>query len=74
MGAGHGASVLELVAAIRTATGRDLPDELSPRRLGDPGMLAARGGLAGGWVLGSDPALTLIETIIEHAVRRPHKG
>ena len=40
-GYGHGASVLEVIAAVRRACGRDFPVEMSGRRPGDPPSLVA---------------------------------
>lgn len=40
-GYGRGASVLEVVAAVRRASGRDFPVEISGRRVGDPPALVA---------------------------------
>jgi UDP-arabinose 4-epimerase len=41
LGTGRGTSVLELIAAVRQATGRDVPHDLGPRRPGDPPQLLA---------------------------------
>lgn len=40
-GYGHGASVLEVIDAVRRASGRDFPVEISGRRAGDPPTLVA---------------------------------
>jgi UDP-glucose 4-epimerase len=40
-GYGRGASVFEVVDAVRRASGRDFPVEVSPRRPGDPPSLVA---------------------------------
>ena len=40
-GYGHGASVLEVIDAVRRASGRDFPVEVSGRRAGDPPALVA---------------------------------
>lgn len=42
LGTGRGVSVLELLAAVRAVTGRDVPHVLMPRRAGDPAELVAR--------------------------------
>lgn len=41
VGTGEGLSVLQVIAAVREATGRDLPYEVRPRRPGDPAVLVA---------------------------------
>ncbi|MGH6665791.1 MAG: NAD-dependent epimerase/dehydratase family protein, partial [Pseudolabrys sp.] len=40
-GYGRGASVIEVIEAVRLATGRDFPVEISARRDGDPAALVA---------------------------------
>jgi len=40
-GYGHGSSVFEVIDAVRRASGRDFPVEISPRRPGDPPALVA---------------------------------
>ncbi len=40
-GYGHGASVLEVLAAVRRISGRDFPVEVTGRRAGDPAALVA---------------------------------
>ena len=40
-GYGHGASVLEVIAAVERATGRPLPHRFCPRRAGDIAMMVA---------------------------------
>lgn len=67
LGTGSGTSVLELIAAVREATGRDLSVELAPRRVGDPAVLvanAARAATSLGW----RPQHSSIETIIRTAL------
>ena len=52
LGTGKGASVAELIAAARAATGRDIPVIHAPRRPGDPARLVANPGKAAsviGW-------------------------
>lgn len=68
LGTGSGTSVLELVAAVRAATGRDLPVDLAPRRAGDPAVLVADAARAEA-VLGWRPQHSSIERIIDTALR-----
>lgn len=52
LGSGEGASVRELMDAMRRATGVDFTPEIGPRRLGDPARIVADGTLAArdlGW-------------------------
>jgi UDP-glucose-4-epimerase GalE len=46
LGTGHGASVMEVVAAARAATGRPIETRLAPRRPGDPAAIWADARLA----------------------------
>jgi UDP-glucose-4-epimerase GalE len=46
LGTGHGASVMEVVAAARAATGRPIDTRLAPRRPGDPAAIWADARLA----------------------------
>ncbi len=41
LGTGHGASVREVIRAVETVTGRDVPVTEAPRRAGDPPALVA---------------------------------
>jgi UDP-glucose-4-epimerase GalE len=41
VGTGHGASVLEVIEAARRITGRPIPTEPAPRRVGDPAAIWA---------------------------------
>ena len=41
IGYGHGASVLEVIAAVKEVSGREFPVRLGPRRAGDPARLVA---------------------------------
>ncbi len=41
IGYGHGASVLEVIAAVKAASGKDFPVRIGPRRPGDPARLVA---------------------------------
>ena len=66
-GYSQGASVLEVIAAVKRASGRDFEVRLSPRRPGDPATLVAdtakiRAGL--GWT----PALANLDVIARHAL------
>lgn len=64
LGTGHGASVLEIVAAVQNATGRIIPTIIGPRRAGDPAMQAASFEQAKkefGW----EPQLSDLNTIIK---------
>lgn len=72
LGTGTGTSVLELVAAVRRATGAELPIIPAPRRAGDPAVLVASAAKARS-VLGWEPRLSAIDTIIEHALIWPRK-
>ena len=46
LGTGKGASVSEIIAAARAATGLDIPTKFAPRRPGDPARLVADPGRA----------------------------
>ena len=66
-GYGRGASVLEVIAAVRRASGYDFPVELSPRRPGDPPALVAnveRIHAALPW----RPRFQNLDTIVSHAL------
>ncbi|MBI2604786.1 MAG: UDP-glucose 4-epimerase GalE [Deltaproteobacteria bacterium] len=41
LGTGHGSSVFEVLAAVKRATGREVPHAVGPRRAGDPPRLVA---------------------------------
>ena len=58
LGSGSGNSVLEVAAAVRTATGHPVPTVDHPRRAGDPAVLVASNARAAD-VLGWRPALDL---------------
>jgi UDP-glucose 4-epimerase len=52
LGSGEGLSVLQIMAAVRRATGIDFEPEIHPRRPGDPARIVATGELAArdlGW-------------------------
>ncbi|WP_166134240.1 UDP-glucose 4-epimerase GalE [Nocardioides ochotonae] len=57
LGSGHGASVREIMDAIRDVTGIDFTPEVQPRRPGDPARIVATGELAArdlDWVMRHD--------------------
>jgi len=65
LGTGHGLSNLEIVAAARSVTGRDIRTRFGPRRAGDPPVLTADAAKAGrelGWFPAQSSAQTIIET------------
>ncbi|PZU82590.1 MAG: UDP-glucose 4-epimerase GalE [Chelatococcus sp.] len=68
LGTGHGTSVLEMIAAVRRATQREVPVSLAPRRAGDPALLIADAGLARS-VLGWEPTQSSIDRIMTTAVK-----
>lgn len=73
LGTGTGTSVLELIAAVRRVTGASLAAVPSPRRPGDPAMLVA-GATKARAVLGWEPKLSAIDTIIDHALIWPSRN
>ena len=68
LGYGRGASVLEVLAAVRRVTGRPLRQRIGPRRPGDPPALYASSGRARR-ELGWTPRFDDLDTIVEHAWR-----
>lgn len=66
LGSGRGHSVMEVCDAIARVTGRVVPLRFSPRRTGDPPILAADPTLAM-QVLGFRTELSGIDTIVRHA-------
>jgi UDP-arabinose 4-epimerase len=66
LGTGHGHSVREVIAAVETAVGRQVPRREVARRPGDPAMLVADPALAAER-LGWRPASSDLGTIIESA-------
>ena len=57
IGTGTGASVLEVIDAVRRVLGRDIEPTLAPRRPGDPARIIADGSLASadlGWTARHD--------------------
>jgi UDP-glucose-4-epimerase GalE len=68
LGTGSGASVLEVVDAVRRVTGHALPVEKLPRRAGDPAILVASNARARE-VLGWTPRYSDLDTIVTTAWR-----
>jgi UDP-glucose 4-epimerase len=68
LGSGAGASVLEVIAAVRAVTGVDIAYRVAGRRPGDPPVLVASREKAGR-VLGWAPEITRIEDIVATAWR-----
>lgn len=66
LGAGRGASILEVLGAIKRVTGRAVPYVMKPRRLGDATALFAGTSLARK-VMGFVPELSSLETIVRTA-------
>jgi UDP-glucose 4-epimerase len=66
LGGGEGRSVLQVLQTVERVTGRPLPVRHGPRRPGDPARLVADIGKARR-VLNWEPALSDLDTIIEHA-------
>lgn len=68
LGNESGTSVLEIIEAVKQATGKDFKVTLSDRRAGDPPVLVGSSALAQK-VLGWKPKYSDINIIIEHAVK-----
>jgi UDP-glucose 4-epimerase len=68
LGAGHGLSNMEIIAAARRRTGLDIPFRMGPRRPGDPPVLTADPSKAKG-ELGWTPRLSSVDDIIDTAWR-----
>lgn len=66
LGTGRGASVLEVVDAVRAVTGRPVPVRARGRRPGDPARLVADAGLAG-TALGWRPRYPELADMVRHA-------
>jgi len=66
-GYGHGASVLEVLAAVKRASGRDFPVEVTGRRAGDPAALVADAGRIRR-TLDWQPQYDDLDTIVTHAL------
>ncbi len=67
IGYGHGTSVLEVIAAVKAASGRDFPVRIGPRRPGDPARLVAAAGRIRA-VLGWQPRHDDLLAIVGHAL------
>jgi UDP-glucose-4-epimerase GalE len=68
VGTGTGHSVLEMLRAVESVTGREVPHTIGPRREGDPPALVASPDKLKA-KLGWTPRYTELETIVEHAWR-----
>jgi UDP-glucose 4-epimerase len=66
-GYGHGFSVLEVIDAVRRASGVDLRADIAPRRPGDPAQIVAACARIR-TVLGWQPQLDDLSTIVGHAL------
>lgn len=66
LGTGHGFSVKEILAAIATVTGREVPHRIEPRRSGDPTYLVADPSAARN-VLDFRPSHSDLTTIVSSA-------
>jgi UDP-arabinose 4-epimerase len=68
LGTGQGLSNMEIIAAVRRITGRDVPIKMGPRRAGDPPELTADPRKAGR-ELGWTPRVSSLDDIIDTAWR-----
>jgi len=68
LGTGRGTSVREIIEACRVVTGHPIPEQMGPRREGDPSELVADATKAKE-VLGWTPRYTEIQSIVETAWR-----
>lgn len=66
VGTGHGITVNEVLDAVETVTGREVPHEVHPRRVGDPPILSSDVSFAID-VLGFRPKHSSIEEIVRDA-------
>jgi UDP-glucose 4-epimerase len=66
-GYGRGASVLEVIAAVKRVSGIDFPVEIGPRRAGDPAELVADVGRITA-TLDWHPRYQELDTIVAHAL------
>ena len=66
-GYGHGASVLEVIEAVKRASGRDFPVEIAARRPGDPPALVADVSRIRS-TLDWHPQFENLDTIVGHAL------
>jgi UDP-arabinose 4-epimerase len=78
LGTGHGYSVKEVLQAIETAAGKQLPPATGPRRAGDPGVLIADPTRAR-QMLGFKPVHSDLSNIVEtawawHRRAHPHRN
>ncbi|HZU76749.1 MAG TPA: UDP-glucose 4-epimerase GalE [Dehalococcoidia bacterium] len=67
LGTGRGFSVREVIDAVRSLSGRDVPVREAPRRPGDPPVLVADATLAG-TILGWQPRAAGLEQIVTSAL------
>lgn len=68
LGTGRGYSVLEVLRAVESVTGRPAPHRIAARRLGDPGEVVADASRAAA-VLGWKAQHSHLQTIVETAAR-----
>src|SRR5262245_44114054 len=66
-GYGHGYSVLEVIEAVKRASGHDFPVRMAPRRQGDPAAIVADATRIRR-MLGWAPQLDDLDTIVKHAL------
>ncbi len=66
LGYGEGQSVLDVLSALGTVSGRPIPYRFGPRRAGDPASLVADASLAA--ALGWTPTCTDLTTMVGHAL------
>jgi len=66
-GYGHGFSVLEVIEAVKRASGADFKVEIAPRRQGDPARIVADSRQARA-TLGWQPRFDDLSTIVAHAL------
>jgi UDP-glucose 4-epimerase len=66
-GYGHGFSVLEVIEAVKRASGVDFKVEIAPRRPGDPARIVAASGRIRA-TLGWQPRYADLSTIVSHAL------
>jgi UDP-glucose-4-epimerase GalE len=73
LGAGQGASVLEVLAAVAEVSGQPVPHEFHGRRAGDPPHLVAQAGQAAS-LLNWQPLRSQLHAIVEDAWRWSRKA
>jgi UDP-glucose 4-epimerase len=66
LGTGRGYSVLEVIECARQVTGREIPFQIEPPRMGDPARLIADSSRAKS-LLGWDPAVSELRSIVHSA-------